>query len=242
MPLSVPIFLLKRQARLLARKEKIPLNRALDRIAAREGYRSWSHLAAQYTAKPTARDVLDRLESGSLALIGGRPGQGKTLLGLRLAIESMSLGRRSAFFTLEFTRADVMRHLVALGADVSGINSRLTVDDSDRICADYVIDRLGSVTPNTLVVIDYLQLLDQRRESPPLRDQVEAPKRFARARRSIVVCLSQIDRRYDPDAKPCPDIDDVRLPNPIDLQAFDKACFLSRGRLRMTDLAPRAQP
>ena len=241
MPLSAPVFALKRQARVLSRNEKIRLNEALDRIAAREGFRSWSHLAARSAAKPTARDVLGRLEPGSLALIGGRPGQGKTLLGLELAIESLSLGRCAAFFTLEFTRADAVRHLVALGADASGIDGRLTIDDSDRICADYVIGRLGSMPAHTLVVIDYLQLLDQRRENPPLPDQVAALKRFARVNESIVVCLSQIDRRYDPDAKPYPDIEDVRLPNPMDLQVFDKACFLSRGRVRMTDLAPRPQ-
>ncbi|RUU73632.1 DNA helicase, partial [Mesorhizobium sp. M7A.T.Ca.TU.009.01.3.1] len=37
---------------------------------------------------------------------------------------------------------------------------------------------------------------------------------------------------YDPAKKPCPDIGDVRLPNPLDLSLFDKTCFLNKGEIR----------
>jgi len=46
MTLSAPIHQLKRRARLLSRRERIPLHAALDRIATDEGYRSWSLLVA----------------------------------------------------------------------------------------------------------------------------------------------------------------------------------------------------
>ncbi len=32
--------------------------------------------------------------------------------------------------------------------------------------------------------------------------------------------------------KPFPDLDDVRLPNPLDLSLFDKLCFLNGGDIR----------
>ena len=62
--------------------------------------------------------------------------------------------------------------------------------------------------------------------------QVRRLKAFARGRGLILVFISQIDRSYDPAQKPCPDLDDVRLPNPLDLSLFDKACFLNNGEVR----------
>ena len=51
MRLSAPIYILKQQAKALARSERIPLHLALDRIANREGFRVWSHLAAVRTTR-----------------------------------------------------------------------------------------------------------------------------------------------------------------------------------------------
>ena len=45
MRLPAPVYHLKRQARLLSREAKIPLHQALDRIAAQQGFASWSLLA-----------------------------------------------------------------------------------------------------------------------------------------------------------------------------------------------------
>jgi replicative DNA helicase len=91
--------------------------------------------------------------------------------------------------------------------------------------------------PNMLVVVDYLQLLDQKRENPSVMHQVMQLKHFARERRVIVVCLSQVDRSYDPAIKQFPALVDIRLPNPLDLKLFDKACFLSRGKLQVGAVA-----
>jgi hypothetical protein len=50
MKLSAPIYHLKRKAKLLSRKERIPLYEALKRIAAQEGYNDWSLLVAKLSA------------------------------------------------------------------------------------------------------------------------------------------------------------------------------------------------
>ena len=84
----------------------------------------------------------------------------------------------------------------------------------------------------TLAVVDYLQILDQKREKPELMTQVRALKAFARDKGVIVVFISQIDRSYDPALKPLPDLDDVRLPNPLDLALFDKLFFLHAGKVQ----------
>jgi len=233
MKLSAPIYVLKQQAKALSRREKIPLHQALNRIAKREGFSAWSLLATRWSEGGLSRALFSQLSPGNLVLLGGRPGQGKTLLGIELAIESMSRGNSSAFFTLEFTEADVARCFGILNRDLGSFRDKLLIDASDRINAAYIVEQLTAAPPSMLVVIDYLQLLDQRRENPSLTDQLAALKCFAEARRLIIVCLSQIDRRYDPASKPCPDLADVRQPNAVDLTPFDKACFLSRGRMQV---------
>ena len=101
MILSAPAYHLKRQARLLSREAKIPLHQALDRIAAQEGFASWSLLAAKLSETAPASRLFAQLAPGDLVLVGARPGHGKTLMSLELAVEAMKSGHRSVFFTLE---------------------------------------------------------------------------------------------------------------------------------------------
>jgi len=232
MRLSQPVYHLKRQARLLSRDMKIPLHQALDRIAAQEGFAGWSLLAAKLSETAPAARLIEQLRPGDLVLVGARPGHGKTLMSLELAVEAMKSGHRSVFFTLEYTQLDVLERFHAIGVEPARFNELFEFDTSDAISADYIVRRLGSAPRGTLAVIDYLQLLDQKRENPSLMDQVRTLKVFARASGVILVFISQIDRSYDPKTKPVPDISDVRLPNPLDLSLFNKACFLNKGEIR----------
>ena len=83
--------------------------------------------------------------------------------------------------------------LMLLGARPGHGKTRFELDDSDDVCADRIIRRLGSAPPGAVVVVDYLQILDHKRENPALAD--------------------------------------VRLPNPLDLTLFQKACFINDGRM-----------
>jgi replicative DNA helicase len=113
------------------------------------------------------------------------------------------------------------------------LDGRLDVDTSNTISADSIMKRLVAAHAGTTIVIDYLQLLDQQRHKPALAEQVQALKAFAREKRVIVIFLSQIDRSYDPSNKPCPDIEDLRLPNPLDVGVFSKTCFLHEGTVEL---------
>ena len=233
MNLSAPIYRLKRQARALSRKERIPLHEALDRIAAEEGFTAWSLLAAQASYISPSREVLNQLSPGDLVLLGARPGQGKTLMSLELIVEAIKSGERGVFFTLEYTESDVLNRFQAIGKDPAEFGDRFEFDNSDTISADYIVNRLASAPRGTVVVIDYLQLLDQKRENPQLLDQVRALKALASDRGLIIVCISQIDRAYDQSIRSIPGIEDVRLPNPLDLTLFNKTCFMNEGEIRI---------
>ncbi|HEV7308880.1 DNA helicase [Ensifer sp.] len=234
MKLSAPIYHLKRKARRLCREASISLHEALDRIAAEEGCASWSLLAAKHAAAGNATASLhSRLSKGDLVLVAARPGQGKTLKSLEFAVDAMRDGHSAWFFTLEYTLKDVIGRFAAIGEDYDRFAGLFHIDCSDAISADYIIGTLAATAPGTLVIVDYLQILDQRRESPELDEQVRSLRAFARQRGLIIVFISQIDRSYDADAKRFPDMRDIRLPNPLDTALFDKACFLSKGEARL---------
>lgn len=233
MKLSAPIFRLKRQAKLLSRETNAPLHASLDEVAKREGYRSWSHLARSSSVDRPAPKLLAHFTPGDLVLLGARPGHGKTLLGLELAAEAAQAGQHSFFFSLEETDASIAERLRDLGFERNAAASTLVIDTSDAICADHIIERVGRGQNNCVVVIDFLQLLDQRRQNPELAVQVEALAGFARTASAIIVAISQIDRSFDMEGKPLPDVSNVRLPNPADLALFTKTCFLHNGRMQI---------
>ena len=232
MILSAPVYQLKRNARLLSRSEGIPLHAALNRIATSEGFGAWSLLVAKAAAISPAARLYARLSPGDLVLVGARPRQGKTLMSLELAVEAMRAGHRGVFFTLEYTANEIIDRLTAIGAEAMLASGLFAFDNSDAISADTIIQTLATAPPGTLAVIDYLQLLDQRRENPDLMTQIRTLHDFARERALILVFISQIDRTYDPTSKPFPDIGDVRLPNPLDLSLFNHTCFLNGGEVR----------
>ncbi|NNJ74858.1 MAG: AAA family ATPase [Anderseniella sp.] len=233
MKLSAPIYNLKRRARILSREKGIPINQALERIARQEGFNSWSLLAARAAAATPSSELLAILKPGDLVLLGARPGHGKTMMGLKLIVDALKLGRRGMFFTLEYNEIDIVSRFKTAGGDSAVFDDRFEFDNSDAINADYIMDRLSSAQPGTVVVIDYLQLLDHKRSNPELTVQVQALKAFARDTGLIIVFISQIDRSYDAAAKQCPDLDDVRLPNPLDLSLFDKSCFINNGKMQV---------
>jgi replicative DNA helicase len=237
MKLSAPIYRLKREARLLSREKNIPLHAALDQLAAQEGFKSWSLLAAHASETSPSKLLLDQLQPAEMVLLGARSGQGKTLLGMELIAEAVNQGRPGVFFTLEYTADQVRGHFSDLGLDASSPDGLFDFDNSDEICATRIMERLAHAPAGCVAVIDYLQLLDQKRENPDLMQQVADLKQFARDRGLIFVFISQISRTFDPALKRCPDVDDVRLPNPLDLSLFTRTCFMHEGEVQVSEAA-----
>jgi replicative DNA helicase len=237
MKLSAPIYQLKRRAKLMARDENIPLHTALDRIACEEGFATWSLLSARVATCATASEMLSRLSDGDMFLLGARPGHGKTLLGLWLLLDAIRDGRRGVFFTLEYTKQETHARIRSLKGGTSGVGDALEIVTSDEICADYIMRHLADARRGTVAVIDYLQILDQRRNKPELSEQITSLQKFARKTGIILAFISQIDRSYDPEAKALPDMQDIRLPNKLDVGLFSKACFLHEGKAQFRALA-----
>ncbi|TQN62838.1 DNA helicase [Agrobacterium tumefaciens] len=237
MKLSAPIFQLKRRAKLRARNNSIPLNEALDQIAREEGFARWSMLSSRMSSGPLSEMVLSRLDDGDVLLLAGRPGQGKTILGLQLLIDAARDGRKTFLFTLEFAEKQAKKYLQSLEGETGNFASQVQVITSDEISADYIIDHMSGSQPGAVAVIDYLQALDQQRSKPALSEQVRALGDFARRTGCVLGFISQIDRSFDPESKRLPDIRDIRLPNFVDLGLFNRACFLHDGEAQLQDVA-----
>ncbi|WP_170976329.1 DNA helicase [Rhizobium sp. FKL33] len=233
--MTVPIFLLKRQARRLARDKDLPLHKALDAIARRQGYQAWSHLSAKL-GRAIDPDPNLFVEPGELLLIGARPGHGKTLFGLGLAADAVKIGHRASIFSLEETEPALRNRLERLQRGEAARSKRLQIDPTDGLDADHIMSRLRFAQPGDVAVVDYLQLLDQNRTSPPLRDQVSHLRSLARDKRIRIAFLSQIDRRFELSGKSIPDYSDVRRLDALGAGLFDKACFLHEGKTSLVTL------
>jgi len=232
MHLSAPIFSLKRKAKLMARKEGTALHATLDRVAIGEGFLSWSHLASEANKASPAQRILSALQRGDVLLLGARPGHGKTLLGLELAARATEWERTGFFFTLDDTTKDVDRRFADMEIH-SKTAARVEIDTSDDISASYIIDRLADHAGDTLAVIDYLQLLDQKRSHPSLDRQMHMLASFAKSSGAVIVVISQIDRSFDLSDKTFPGLSDIRLPNPLNTNCLDATCFLHEGQIRL---------
>lgn len=236
MRLSVPIFKLKRRAKRLSRDQGMPLHQALNRIAADEGFRSWDHLVSTSPSPRPAEAVLSQIGKSELFLLGARPGHGKTLLALELVAIAQRRGRTGFFFTLEYTDRDVRDRLAMLGFG-SDETDAVSIVTSDDICADMIVRRAEPAGGTAFVVVDYLQLLDQRRSNPPLPDQLAVLQAYAKRTGATVILISQIDRAFETTASEVPTLADVRMPNQFDPALFDKACFLHDGDVRIATMA-----
>lgn len=231
MKLSAPIYILKNRAKALKRLNSISFAEALDRIAREEGYSTWSLLMTKEENRLPNRydEILDYLNPGDTVLVAARPHIGKLLfvLGL-LEAAGLQYGRNNYIFSLIESEEEIKSRLVV---DLADKNYSCSIDCSDDICADYIVDVTGSdIKEGDMILIDYLQMLDEKRVNPPLQLQVERLKSHAREKGCIIFFICQIDRRVQNRADQRPTIDDIRLPNQLDLRLFNKKILLFRER------------
>jgi len=232
MKLSAPIYVLKSRAKVLKKAEGVSFANALDTVARQEGFATWSLLMSKRESllPESYSDILDFLNEGDLVLVGARPRVGKTTFAFGLIAQAIEAARpKSHVFTLVEREHDSQKRLGAYADSIGQSEDLCWIDCSDDVSAEYIVDTARDrAKPGSLIVVDYLQVLDERRSNPPLQDQISRLKEFAKTTGCIVVILSQLDRRIGDREDQRPTVADIRLPNPVDLDLFNKIILLYR--------------
>ncbi len=232
MNLSAPIHVLKSKAKKLKKDQGLTQVESLTLVAKEEGFSSWSLLMSKNDEiMPTNYDdILEYFKPGDLVLIGARPTLGKTSFTIGLFVKQIEKKeQKSFFFTLSKTHKGLAGRISKYNEFIGYNEELFELDYSNDINAEYIIKRTkNEIKPGSIIVIDYLQMLDEKRVNPPLEVQVLKLKKFAKKTGAIVIFLSQIKREleYQGLDKQEPDFSDIRLPNPLDLKLINKTIFI----------------
>lgn len=232
MKLSAPIHVLKSRAKNLKRSESMTMTEALDQIAKEQGFQSWSLLISksEQIYPKQFDEVLNFCNPGDLVVVASRPGFGKTSFALGLFVQAINEDRAISFyFTLSETHIDIAGRIASYDKEIGEDDSKFRLDYSDDISADYIINKAkGNTNKASVIVVDYLQLLDEKRSNPPVQTQIEKLKVFAKDTGCIIIFLSQVSREIEYRNDKSPRFGDLRLPNPLDLKLFNKGILLYR--------------
>lgn len=168
-------------------------------------------------------DLLDGLQKSRMYVIGARPKQGKTALGLCMMRNMLRAGIPIVFFSLEMPKAEIIKRLIALESQSDAakmVRGKFNDDDALRIedAAEEVrrwplhIDDAGTLSPDALalrarhavrvdgakaVFIDYLQCLkgSGRGRYEQITDVSQAIASLRKTLDVPIVALAQLNRK-----------------------------------------------
>lgn len=211
---------------------------------------------------------LDRLagylDPGDMTILAARPGMGKTVLGLDIAMNIAHAGGRAAFFSLEMPEEQLIMRVMSreTGLPLSQIRTRTLDFDSwgqilDRQVPDLKlwIDDTAQITPMELagkvaalkaragldiVVVDYLQIMKGNGDRYVNREAEISSisrdlKAIAKQHKVHVLALAQINREADKRSKPEPKLSDLRESGSIEQDA-DNVWFIYRPEYYAEDV------
>ncbi len=210
-------------------------------------------------------DLLGGLQRSDLIILGARPSAGKTSLALNIA-RNAAINQKAcvAIFSLEMSRQDVVRRLLASEANVDCRNVRLGlynereerrimeasgilseapiyIDDSPQLRIVEMRSkarRLHFERNVDLFIVDYLQLMrgEVRGDSrvQEVGEITRALKALAREMDAPVLAVSQLSRAIEQRMSHKPLLSDLRESGSIEQDA-DVVLFISRAELHFTE-------
>ncbi|TIH27049.1 replicative DNA helicase [Subtercola vilae] len=203
---------------------------------------------------PSLDEAIGGFRSGALYVIGARPGMGKTIVGLQIAI-ALGQGGVVAYNSLEMPKEELTVRGIASHANVNVsklAKNRLDPDEWARVNAsrpefvsEVFIDDRSSVGPSQVrqfarsvarkgdlkgIVVDYMQLMT----SPGKESRQEKVSEFSRQLKILakdlkvpVFALSQLNRESESRSDKRPQLSDLRESGSIEQDA-DVVILLSR--------------
>jgi len=242
-------------------REIVP--RVLSRIEALAA--SERHLTGLATGFSSLDGMTSGLQPGELVILAARPSMGKTALALQIAEQACRLtqGVRATIYSLEMDREALVLRSICRDAAVDSLQLRrgnvspdewrritnsamalsnetmMTIDDRARM-VEQICSRERQVAsesrPSSLVVVDYLQLLQARRtragasRNEIVGEQSAMLKSLARELRIPVMVLSQLNRGVESRQDHRPILADLRDSGSIE-QDGDLIMFIYRDEV-----------
>jgi replicative DNA helicase len=227
-----------------------PLGEAIDEALASADrvYKANGELIGVPTGLIDIDRALGGLQRGDLIIVAGRPGMGKTALATTIATGAAKAGRVVLFFSLEMSREELARRILAAEAGVSAERQRqgplgedhiaeLVQKGSSAKALGFQIDdeasasviqlrsraiRLQRRQGLDLIVVDYLQLLvavGSENRTQEISKITRDLKVLAKDLRVPVVALSQLNREVEKREDKRPMLADLRESGSIEQDA-----------------------
>ncbi len=183
-------------------------------------------------------------EAGTMTVIGARPGMGKTILGLEIALANARRGLRVAFFSLEMPEIQLTQRIVSriTGIPLSRIRNRelsswekellsqgmdplpLFIDDTPAITPMELQSKVAHIGQVDLVIVDYLQIMrgndlrymNREAEVSSISRELKA---ISKIERCHMIALAQLSRETEKRTDPKPRISDLRESGAIEQDA-----------------------
>lgn len=218
------------------------------------------------TGMPAVDRELGGLENGGLYLLAGRPGSGKSTLGLQWAVDIARAGHGVLAISLEMTATALARRTLASVARVplrvlrTGAHDAYAVAliEARRELADlpFLIEDGGNRTvpqimalarlaarriPLSLIVIDHLHIVSSEDPRKPATEQMtaisKATKMLAKDLNLPVLALAQLNRGVESREDKRPGLGDLRQSGSLEQDA-DAALFLHRPEMYLAKSSP----
>ncbi|MFC1867633.1 replicative DNA helicase [Thermodesulfobacteriota bacterium] len=201
------------------------------------------------------------LQPSELIIIAGRPSMGKTALGLNIAYNAAKKTRKGvAIFSLEMSKMQLGMRLLGSESQINATKLRTgTLRDSDWTDLTHAANQLAELpiyiddtsgisvlemkarcrrllkkTDLTLVVVDYLQLLQGRRSAESRQVEISeisrSLKALAKDLNVPVLALSQLNRKVEDRPNKKPQLADLRESGAIEQDA-DVIAFIYRDEM-----------
>lgn len=232
MKLSAPIHILKAEAQKLKKEKSITNTEALDLIAKREGYDSWSLLQSKKDDlfPKNYDEILGFFNPGDIVLIGASPSKGKTIFTIGFFVQAIQKQTSKSFcFSFSETHNEIINRMNCYDQSIGEKSQYFELDYSSDINADYIIEKTKkTISKGSLIVVDYLQLLDVKMSNPPLQIQIEKLKNYAKEKECVVIFISQLNKDVENRSEQKPVMEDVSLPNTVELKFFNKIIMIYR--------------
>ena len=197
---------------------------------------------------------LDKITGGfkpaEFTVIAGRPGMGKTAMGLTLAVNAALAGNRVLFFSLEMAHIQLMQRILSrfsgqavhsgdIQKDMDSALERasglmLDIDDASGLTAQDICARASIQKRRNgvdMVIVDYLGLVvpsDKKiNKVHQIEETTQAMKRLSKDLSIPVIVLSQLSRALEGRDDKRPSLGDLRDSGAIEQDA-DTVIFIYR--------------